>query len=153
GRFADAALPGARRPVLAGGFPGNPTRSEEELHLDLRAVVEDAAVVLAAARRVLQVEVDLLGGDRHVEEPQRVVAAADAEPLQDVELDEPARLVQVAEDRAVPLGVEADDVVAANQGDIHLAEVGAPGALAPEAQRQPATGVDGILEADLAGDE
>src|SRR5579859_2228877 len=93
--------------------PSPHRRSEQELQLDHRAVVEDAAGVVQGAALVGQVEVDLVLGGGDVHEPEGLVAAAQPQPVQDVEVEEEAGLVDLAGAEVVVVVVDAGEAVAA----------------------------------------
>src|SRR5262249_14245288 len=85
----------------------------------------------ADALPVGQVEVHLVLGEDAVQEPQHVVAAADADAVHQVEIDEGADLVQLAELDVAAVAREAGLAVPALQRHVHVVEVGAPRPLPP----------------------
>src|SRR5262245_16466204 len=91
--------PGPRLPVpIASAL-------EEELELQHRPVPLDAAVVRAFVALVGEVERDLRGGVGEVDPQDVLVAAAEAQLLQQVEVHEGAQLHHAAEQEVVPVDV------------------------------------------------
>src|SRR5262245_6502759 len=154
GKQSHRSLSGSPLPRFGGEGRKRRLRwSEEELHLHRRAVVEDAALVVAVGPLRGQVEVHVVHRLGDLQEPEKVVAAAHLQPVEQDQVHVEAELVQVAEGRVVEVGADRLEVVAALQVVIGLADGDAPRPLAQDREHQARVAGDVPLEAQLRGDQ
>src|SRR5262249_29505855 len=139
---------------LANSPAGLGTHLEPQFHLQERAVEEAAAMVVAEQRAVVEVVANLILGLGDTHHPEEVVAAAAEDVVAAIEAQVERGLVEVAEDGAGIMDLEAGGLVAAPERDVLGQEIGAPGALEAGADGD-AAGRERVLqgEAELRSED